>query len=398
MACRAAKDHVNILCLDGGSSSLKFAYYATEDITQRRLLRGAAEGLGQSSTTFWIEDADGARQGHTAQNAAVDFATVLARIFKTIASSDAGEPAAIGHRIVFGGPDHVSPALVKPELLDDLERFVPFDPMHLRSQLDLVHSVTSQAPNTPQVLCFDSAFHHDMPAVAQRIPLPRSVGPLIRRYGYHGLSYEYIMSVLGVGAGRRVLIAHLGSGASLAAVRDGHSLDTTMGFTPLGGLMMSTRPGDMDPGVLLYLVASGTSASDLTELLTEQSGLIGVSESSPNMEALLLRAADEPRAAEAIDLFVYQIVKHAGAMIAVLGGLDTVVFTGGIGEHAAKIRALVADGLSHFGIRLDPARNADDANVISHDDSAVAVRVIPTDESLMIARHVRSLLAKTGPK
>lgn len=389
---------MNILCLDGGSSSLKFAYYATGDGTERRLLRGAAEGLGQSSTTFWLEGADGARRGHTAPNAAVDFATVLARVFKTIASSGDGEPAAIGHRIVFGGPDHVSPALATPELLEDLERFVPFDPMHLRSQLDLVHSVTAQAPETPQVLCFDTAFHHGMPAIAQRIALPRSVGPLIRRYGYHGLSFEYIMSVLGDGAGRRVLIAHLGSGASLAAVRDGRSLDTTMGFSPLGGLMMSTRPGDMDPGVLLYLVAAGKSASDLTELLTKQSGLMGVSESSPNMETLLLHVEDDPRAAEAIDLFVYQIVKHAGAMIAVLGGVDTVVFTGGIGEHASKIRALVADGLAHFGIRLDPSKNAADADVISHGDSAVAVRVIPTDESLMIARHVRSLLAKTAAK
>ena len=364
---------------------------------ERRLLRGAAEGLGQSSTTFWIEAADGARRGHTAPHADVGFATILARVFKTIASSGAGEPSAIGHRIVFGGPDHVSPALVDPALLNDLERFVSFDPMHLRSQLDLVHSVTSLAPEMPQVLCFDTAFHHAMPAVAQRIPLPRTVGPLIRRYGFHGLSFEYIVSVLGDGAGRRVLIAHLGSGASLAAVRDGRSLDTTMGFSPLGGLMMSTRPGDIDPGVLLYLVAAGKSPSELTDLLTKQSGLMGVSDSSASMETLLLRAAEDPRAAEAIDLFAYQIVKHAGAMVAVLGGLDTVVFTGGIGEHASRIRTLVTDGLSHFGIRLDPAKNAAHADVISHDDSAVAVRVIPTDESLMIARHVRALLAKATP-
>lgn len=393
LARRANRERMNILCLDGGSSSLKFAFYDASDESERRLLRGAAEGLGHASTTFWIEAADGNRRSHVASNAAVDSAAVLGRVFKAIESSGAGEPAAIGHRIVFGGPDHVTPVIVKPQLLTELERFVPFDPLHLRSQLDLVQAVQTRVPATPQVLCFDSAFHSRMPAVAQRIPLPRSVGPLIRRYGYHGISFEYIMSVLGREAGGRVLIAHLGSGASLAAVRDGHPLDTTMGFSPLGGLMMSTRPGDLDPGVLLYLVTAGYTAPDLAELLNKQSGLAGVSESSPSMETLLGRAVEDRRAMEAIELFTYQLIKHAGAMIAVLGGLDTFVFTGGIGEHAAQIRSLVADGLTQFGIRLDPAKNAADADVISNDESVVTVRVIPTDESLVIARHVRTLLA-----
>jgi acetate kinase len=192
-----------------------------------------------------------------------------------------------------------------------------------------------------------------------------------------------------------VLIAHLGSGASLAAVLHGQPMDTTMGFSPLGGLMMSTRPGDLDPGVLLYLVTAGYTPTDLSELLNKKSGLVGVSELSPSMETLLLRAADDPRAADAIELFAYQIRKHAGAMIAVLGGLDMFVFTGGIGEHAAKIRSLVVDGLSHFGIRLEEAKNATDADIISQRDSPVTVRVIPTDESLVIARHVRALVKKS---
>jgi acetate kinase len=373
MALSQAKDQVNILCLDGGSSSLKFAFYDASEHGERLLLRDAFAAASYSSPS-------------------TDSTVLLDRIFASIAATGAEEPSAIGHRIVFGGPDHVTPALVTPELLIDLERFVPFDPLHLRSQLDLVGAVRSRVPKTPQVVCFDSAFHARMPAVAQRIPLPRSVGPLIRRYGYHGISFEYIVSVLGDRAGGRLLIAHLGSGASLAAVRDGRPLDTTMGFSPLGGLMMGTRPGDLDPGVMLYLATAGYTASELSALLNKQSGLLGVSEVSSSMETLLSRAADEPRAMEAIELFVYQTRKHAGAMIAVLGGLDTLVFTGGIGEHAAKIRRLIAEGLTHVGIRLDQEKNAADADVISQSDSTVIVRVIPTDESLVIARHVMSLL------
>lgn len=386
---------MNILCVDAGSSSLKFAVYDASDEKARRVLRGAAEGLGQPSTRFWIEHA-GTRTADDTSHVPLDSKGVLARVFETIAACGAGAPAAIGHRIVFGGPDHVTPALVLPELLVKLEGYVPFDPLHLRSQLDLVRAVAARIPAAPQVLCFDTAFHNQMPAVAQRIPLPRSVGPLIRRYGYHGLSFEYIISALGEGAAGRVLIAHLGSGASLAAVRDGKPIDTTMGFSPLGGLMMSTRPGDLDPGVLLYLVAIGTTGSDLEELLNLRSGLLGVSELSASMETLLTNARENKRAQEAIDVFVYQLRKHFGAMVAALGGLDTLVFTGGIGENAAKIRELATSGLTNFGINLDPAANEINADVISRAESPVTVRIIPTDETAIIARHVRTILKRAG--
>ncbi len=383
---------MKLLCLDAGSSSLKFAIYESDDTSLQMLLRGAAQGFGQPSTQFWVEDAHGNREDDAASSSPLVLATALDRIFSSTAKAGIGNADAIGHRFVFGGPDHVEPTLVTQDLLEDLEHFVPFDPMHLRSQLDLVHAVSTRIPAATQVVCFDTAFHHRMPSIAKRIPLPRSVGPLVQRYGYHGLSFEYIVSALGSAAEGRVLIAHLGSGASLAAVRGGAPIDTTMGFSPLGGLMMGTRPGDLDPGVLLYLVTAGCTMADLEKLLTEQSGLLGVSGVSGSMEELLNRAPHDRNSMDAIELFAYQIRKHAGAMIAILGGLDTLVFTGGIGEHAAPIRTMIADGLQYAGVRVDPSRNAANLPIISPDDGPVTVRVIPTDESQMIARHVRKVL------
>ena len=366
LARAATVERVRILCLDGGSSSLKFAVYETREQMERSILRGAVE-------------------------TPIDTALSLAQIFASLAADGVGEITAVGHRIVFGGPDHSSPALADAHVLADLERYVPFDPLHLRSQLDLVRMAASRAPAAPQILCFDSAFHRGMPAVAQRYPLPKSVGPMIRRYGYHGLSFEYIMSVLGPRSGR-VLIAHLGSGASLAAVADGSPVDTTMGFSPLGGLMMGTRPGDLDPGVLVHLAANGATAADLAKLLNEESGLLGVSERSASMEVLIREASDDRRCAEAVELFVYQLCKHAGALITVLGGVDTVVFTGGIGERSPRVRALVAAKLALFGVQLDAAANDAGDTIVSHPDSGVTVRVIPTDETLTIVRHVRTVL------
>ena len=392
MAHAPTDERVTVLCLDGGSSSLKFAVYDAEDRTERPIVRGAVEGIGQPSSRFWIEPAGRDRQIHDAE-ASCDPAAGLARIFAALSANGAGKISAIGHRIVFGGPDHSSPVVADAGVLAELERYVAFDPLHLRSQLDLVRMAFSHAPSAPQVLCFDSAFHRRMPAIAQRYPLPKSVGPLIRRYGFHGLSFEYIMSVLGSQSGK-VLIAHLGSGASLAAVADGVPVDTTMGFSPLGGLMMGTRPGDLDPGVLVHLVANGASASDLAKLLNDGSGLLGVSERSASMEVLERCAADDRRSAEAVELFVYQLCKHAGALITVLEGLDTFVFTGGIGENSPHIRALAAEKLALFGVRFDPAANAAGEGIISLPDSRVAVRVIPTDETLTIVRHVRTVLRR----
>jgi acetate kinase len=378
-----------------GSSSLKFAVYHTRDAAEQRLLRGAAENLDPTSAKFWIEDAAGGRTSGEMPSDASNSHAVLERIVGACAAAGIEAPSAVGHRIVFGGPDHSMPALVDAQLLTDLEQYLPFDRLHLRTQLDLVRAAASRLPATPQVLCFDTAFHHGMPKVAHRIPLPRSIDPLVQRYGFHGLSYEYVVAALGESAVGRVMIAHLGSGASLAAVRDGKPVDTTMGFSPLGGVMMSSRPGDLDPGVLLYLVQSGKSSADLEQLLNVRSGLLGVSELSGSMETLLRVATTNERAAEAIELFVYQLCKHIGALVAVLGGLDTFVFTGGIGEHAAQIRALVTARLEHFGMVLEPEANERNADVISSTKSRVTVRIVPTDESLIIARHVRTILPDT---
>ena len=352
---------------------------------------GAAENLGQAGSLFWRERADDGRR--TAETSAVPLVplTALDRVFETIAREGSAEIDAVGHRIVFGGPDHIAPTHATASVLADIERFVAFDPMHLRAQIDLVGAAMSRYPQAAHVLCFDTAFHQGMPGVAKRLPLPRSVGPLVRRYGYHGLSYEYVVSALGPRAQGRVLIAHLGAGASLAAVRDGQPVDTTMGFSPLGGLMMSTRPGDLDPGVLLYLLSDGRTPTDLAELFGERSGLAGVSQHGGDLKALLDRAAVDVHAREAIELFVYQIIKHAGSMIAVLGGLDTLVFTGGIGENSADIRNFVAQGLSYAGVRLDPAKNASGEPVVSSAESRVTLHVVQTDENLMIARKVRAI-------
>ncbi len=279
-------------------------------------------------------------------------------------------------------------------MLAELERFVPLYPLHLRSELDLVRSVRAHQGDIPQVLCFDTAFHQGMPEIAKRYPLPSSLDPIVRRYGYHGLSYEYILTQLQADTVGRVIIAHLGNGASLAAVRDGQPVDTTMGFSTLGGLMMGTRPGDLDPGVLLHLLnVEGLSAQQLTTLVNEQCGLLGVSGTTADMATLLEdRRTGVKAAAFAIDLFAYQARKHIGALVAVLGGFDMLVFTGGIGEHAATVRQLICDGLQHLGVVVDAARNMANASVISQADSAVDVRVIATDESLMVARHTRRLL------
>jgi acetate kinase len=258
--------------------------------------------------------------------------------------------------------------------------------------------VTARFPSLPQVACFDTAFHRPMPEVAQRFPLPRDLWHEgIRRYGFHGLSYEYIVATLGAAAHGRLMIAHLGNGASLAAVHHGQPLDTSMGLTPTGGVMMGTRSGDLDPGVLIHLMrAKSYDANQLDELVNHQAGLFGVSGLSPDMKTLLEQREREPHAAQAVELFCYQLRKHIGALTAVLGGLDTLVFTGGIGERAAPVRWEVCQGLGYLGIDLDPQQNAVHAEVISTPQSACTVRVVPTNEDLMIARHTRMLLFPTA--
>ena len=355
-----------VLCLDGGSSSLKFALYSADERGELvRLMAGELPAGNTARETF-------------------------ANVLSTIAPEHEAGVAAVAHRIVFGGSRYTATVIADDATLRELETLVPIEPLHLRAELDLVHEARHRLRGTVQVLCFDTAFHQRMPAIAKRLPLPRDLDPLIARYGFHGLSYEYVVSVLPRDCGRTI-VAHLGSGASLCALRDGVPVDTTMGFSALGGLMMATRPGDLDPGILLRLLAAGYDLSRLTRLLYHESGLRGVSGISADMRSLLANR-QAPAAREAVDLFVYQLVKHLGAMIAVLGGLDTLVFTGGIGEHAPTIRAAACGAFEYMGLRLDDGANARNAGRISTEESGVAVLVVPTDENLVLARHAMNEL------
>ena len=300
---------------------------------------------------------------------------------------------AVGHRIVHGGASHVAPELVTPQLVDELKGLIPFAPLHMPGGIEGIEAVAAGHPKLPQVACFDTAFHRKMPETAQRFPLPRDLFDAgVRRYGFHGISYEYIMQALGADVPARLIIAHLGNGASMAAVKDGRPLDTTMGFTPAGGFMMGTRPGDLDPGVILYLLEQkGYEAGRLREVVNQKSGLLGVSGQSSDVKTLLDARASNAGAALAIEMFCYQIRKAIGALTAALGGLDMLVFTGGIGEHAAAIRAEVCGGLTHLGMAIDPRCNDSNDDTISADDSRCKVRVMPTNENLMVARHTSRL-------
>lgn len=372
-----------ILCLNSGSSSLKFTLFRSE----QRLAEGAAERIGLPDSRLRINGADQQRQFSSHKD-------VLQAILKAPELAHLPRPEAVGHRVVHGGPDHSDPQRVTPALIGQLKRIVPLAPLHLPAQIEAMEFIASAEPSLPQVACFDTAFHRGMPEVARRLPLPREFWDEgVRRYGFHGLSYEYIVSRLGDSLKGATVIAHLGNGASLAALRDGKPVDTTMGLTPGGGLIMGTRTGDLDPGVPLYLMnEKHYEGSRLGQLMEQEAGLLGVSGITSDMQRLLEAAGTDPNAAQAIDMFCYYARKHIGAMAAALGGLELLVFTGGIGEHAAPIRERICGGLGFLGVQLDPGQNAIHADVISRSSSACTVRVIPTDEDLMIARHVASAL------
>jgi acetate kinase len=323
-----------------------------------------------------------------------DSRTAVDAAFAAMEGHGLPAPEAVGHRIVHGGAGHVRPERVDGRLLAALRRLVPLAALHLPAEIDAIEAVAARFPGLPQVACFDTAFHRRMPELAQRFPLPQALWEReIRRYGFHGLSYEYVVATVGAAGLRRAVIAHLGNGASMVAVRDGEPLDTTMGFTPAGGFMMGTRSGDLDPGVLLHLLAhEGWDAAALERLVDREAGLLGVSGTTADMRTLLERRAADPRAALAVEMFCYQARKHVGALAAVLGGLDTLVFTGGIGEQAAPVRREICEGLGHLGVRLDPGRNDAHAAVVSSPDSACTVRVVPTDEDVVIARHTYAVL------
>ena len=387
----------HVLALNGGSSSIKFAVYELGETSERGLY-GHLDRIGLPGTTLTVAGAG--QPAATIPVAAADQRAAVAFLLDWLKENGAFETIrAVGHRVVHGMAHH-APARITAALVAELRQFCAFDPDHLPGELALIEALQQRHPDLAQFACFDTAFHNAMPRVAQQLPLPRRFEAQgLRRYGFHGLSYAYLLEELdrlaGAGAARgRVLLAHLGSGASLAAVLHGRSLDTTMGFSPAGGLLMGTRPGDLDPGVMSYLLhTEKLTAPQLNNLLNHEAGLLGVSETSSDMQDLLAAQATDERAAEAVALFCYQARKGVGAFAAVLGGLDTRVFSGGIGEHAAEVRARICQGLEFLGIELDAARNAAHAAVISGANSRVTVRVIPTDEERMIARTVGRLMA-----
>ena len=386
-----------ILVLNAGSSSIKFSMFAVAsrggDLALR--YRGAIEGIG-SNPRFIVSDTDGRRvvdHAIAGRHGGAGGHEGVVRVLHDwiVGRTDELQIVAVGHRVVHGGEQFTAPILLDDAILDQLEKLAPLAPLHQPHNLAPIRVINRLAPDIPQVACFDTAFHRTQPPVSQLYALPRDLSATgIKRYGFHGLSYEYVASVLpgvvGDAARGRVVAAHLGNGCSMCAMRGGKSVATTMGFTALEGLPMGTRSGAIDPGVVLYLLTErGMSVAEVGDLLYHRSGLLGVSGLSNDMRILL--ASDAREAADAVDLFVYRITRELGSLAAALGGLDVLVFTAGIGEHAAPVRARVCDTAAWLGVRLDPAANLAGGPRISIADSPVSVWVVPTNEELMIARH-----------
>jgi acetate kinase len=387
----------SVLTINGGSSSIKFALYQVGEPLKRDFY-GKVDRIGLNGTNLTFKDPtknqpDSRRLADSDHKSAANFL-----IDWLEEQNDFESVRAVGHRVVHG-MQHMQPEIVTQELLDELHRLRPYDPDHLPHEIELIEAFRQRHPKLPQVACFDTAFHQTMPRVAKLLPIPRRFDAKgVQRYGFHGLSYAYLMEELArlgdsAATTGRVILAHLGNGASLAAVRDGKSLDTSMGFTPTAGLVMSTRSGDLDPGLAPYLARTEQiTAKQFYEMVNHKSGLLGVSEISADMRDLLAQEVGDVRAVEAVALFCYQAKKWIGSFAAALGGLDTLVFAGGIGENAPPIRSRICDGLGFLGIELNETRNAESAAVISADGSRVTVRVIRTDEELMIARSVCRIL------
>jgi acetate kinase len=391
----------SVLAINAGSSSIKFAVYqAGPPLTSS--LRGTLGRIGLEGTTLSWHTESGAR-ARRLDALGSDAATAV--LIDWLESQEVfGSMSAVGHRVVHGLA-RTEPTRITPEVIAELHRATPYAPDHLPREIALIEALRDRHPDLPQVACFDTAFHAGMPRVARLLPIPRRYYDKgVQRYGFHGLSYAYLIDELARTAGAdvadgRVILAHLGNGASMAAVNAGKSIDTSMGFTPAAGLVMSTRTGDLDPGVVSFLVRTERmTASEFHQMVNHESGVLGVSELSPDMKDLLAREAADRRAAEAVDLFCYQAKKWIGAFAAALGGLDMLVFSAGIGEHSAPIRARICEGLAFLGIELDDKRNRSHAAVISTDAGKVAVRVMHTDEELMIARLVTRLLARDAQR
>lgn len=387
-----------ILAINGGSSSIKFALFEGGEPLSR-VLDGAIERIGLTGTSLQVKGLGQADNFSRLVNASDYKVAALAMMDWIEQRIGCNALVAVGHRVVHGGSVYSKPEQITAEMVEGLRRLSPFDPEHLPEELLLIEAFRSRFPDVPQVACFDTEFHHDLPTVARLLPIPRRYEAQgVRRYGFHGLSYAFLMRELASMAGAevaqgRIILAHLGNGASLAAVRGGKSVDTSMGFTPAAGVPMSTRSGDLDPGLLWYLASTeGLDAKGFNEMVNYHSGLLGISETSSDLRDLLGKETQDVRAAEAVAIFCYQVKKWIGAFAAALGGLDTLIFAGGIGENAATVRARICDGLDFFGIRLEEKQNSVNASVISVAAGQVTVRVIHTDEELMIAKIVCAVL------
>ncbi|QDT12711.1 acetate/propionate family kinase [Planctomycetes bacterium K23_9] len=389
----------SILTVNAGSSSIKFELFELGE-TMHRGLSGKLDRIEQEGTRLTFSDYEHAESQTVDCQASDHFSAVDFLIDWFESKEILAGVTAVGHRIVHA-TQLAQPEIVTPALLDELYRDSQFAPQHLINELVIVEACQRSMPNVPQVLCFDSSFHHTMPRVASTLPIPRRYEAKgLKRYGYHGLSYTYLMQELQrlgdpAASEGRVILAHLGNGASMAAVRDGKCIDTSMGFTPAAGLPMGSRSGDLDPGVFSYLSRrEGLKSDEFFDMANHESGLLGMSETSSDMRDLLAIESNDVRAAEAIDVFCYQAKKMIGAYAAALGGLDTLVFSGGIGEHSPEVRARICASLEFLGIELNDKRNADNDPVVSPMVSRVNVRVIPTDEELVIAQSVSETVAK----
>ncbi len=389
-----------ILTINGGSSSIKFALYEANE-KPMLLLQGKIDriGLKDSALSFHHKIKD---QKDILQTNALDHPSAINFLMDWLEKQDDfSSVRAVGHRVVHG-MHHTASMLITPELLEELHRISPYDPDHLPEEIELIEIFRQRHPKLTQIACFDTTFHSNMPRVAKMLPIPRRFEANgILRYGFHGLSYSYLMEELTRVAGEkasqsRVILAHLGSGASMAAVHKGKSIDTSMGFTPAGGLLMGTRPGDLDPGVAWFMMDSEQlSPKQFNSIINHESGLLGISETSSDMHDLLNKQTIDNRAAEAVELFCYQAKKWIGAFAAALGGLDTLVFSGGMGVNSPEIRSRICEGLGFLGIKIDEKQNVENIPVISAEKGRTTVRVIHTDEEWMIAKTVSQMINLT---
>lgn len=390
----------NILAVNGGSSSLKVGLFARDPTRQLAFAEVSRIGSADAVLVYIVGNRGGQSKplGKIEASGAIDL--VLDLLDEYLKDSPL---LGIGYRVVHGGPKYSNPEPITPQVMDELRKLEPFDPEHLPAELSLIEMLRNRFPNVLHLACFDTAFHHDLPPVSRRLAVPRNLDVLgVRRYGFHGISFSYLMSELwridAKAAAGRVILAHLGNGASLAAVHNGKCMDTSMSFTPASGIVMGTRSGDLDPGLNEYLArTAGLTVEQFNRMVHFQSGLLGISETTADMEQLLIAQSTDHRAAEAVEIFCYQVQKCIGAYAAALGGVDALVFAGGIGEHSPEIRQRVCRNLGFLGIELDNALNGESKPKISAGSRSVDVRVIPTREEQMIARQVMEISGTHAP-